>query len=124
MGRASRDKGSRGELEVCKIAKEYGFPARRTAPMQAARGGAEHFADVDLGLPDIYLEVKRRERLEVPVWCMEAELSARPNQVAVVAWRRSQQPWRVSLPMGDFLALLRAASPDQQALEDRLREME
>lgn len=119
----SRSKGSRGELEIVRLAKEQGFPARRTAPMQAAQGGAQHFADVDLGVPSVYLEVKRRETLAVPAWCAETELSAQLGQVPVVAWRKSSQPWRVSLPLADFLRLLKA-NPEVAAslrpLDDRI----
>jgi len=37
-------------------------------------------------------------------WCKEAESQA-GERVPVVAWRRNNQSWRVSLPLDDFVDL-------------------
>lgn len=59
MGKASRNKGKRGEREVVKLLKEAGFEARRTAPLQAHDGDN---SGADVLLDDKYkIEVKRRK---------------------------------------------------------------
>ena len=56
----SRSKGAKGERELAKILREYGYPCRRGQQYSGANGDA----DV-VGLPNIHIEVKRRERLEI-----------------------------------------------------------
>lgn len=59
----SREKGKRGELEVVRPLKKYGWQeARRTA--QHCGNNPEGAADV-VGLPGIHIEVKRVEHLNI-----------------------------------------------------------
>ena len=41
MPKKSRDKGKRREREIAKLLTDFGFPARRYAPMQAGRASGE-----------------------------------------------------------------------------------
>ena len=56
----SRSKGAKGERELAKILREYGYPCRRGQQYSGANGDA----DV-VGFPNIHIEVKCRERLEI-----------------------------------------------------------
>lgn len=59
MGKASRDKGKRGEREVVNLLKEAGHQAQRTAPLQAHSGDD---SGADVLLDNKYkIEVKRRK---------------------------------------------------------------
>lgn len=59
MGKASRDKGKRGEREVVNLLKKAGHQAQRTAPLQAHSGNE---SGADVLLDDKYrIEVKRRK---------------------------------------------------------------
>ena len=58
----SRDKGARGEREAASLLREYGYDARRGQQFSGANGDA----DV-VGLPDIHLEIKRVEKLNIDV---------------------------------------------------------
>lgn len=107
MSAMSRRKGKTGELEVVNFLKERGLRAQRTAPLQAAGGTGD--ADV-LGVEGCHLEVKRCERVEIDKWCAQVELASKPADIPCVVWRRSHQPWRVALPLEDFLDLVKAAS--------------
>jgi Holliday junction resolvase len=78
VGKPSRDKGKRGELEVVHILREHGFDdAQRTAPMQAADARAItgiEYPDVSaIALDDLYMEVRRREVANVEAWAINTE---------------------------------------------------
>lgn len=108
MSAMQRAKGAAAEREIVNILKDKGLKAQRTAPLQAAPGVSED-ADV-IGVEGCYLEIRRRERVQIDAWCAETELAAPPGQTPCVVWRRSRQPWRVALPLDDFLDLVRQAA--------------
>ena len=107
MSRAQREKGKLGEREVSSIFNAAGIAARRTAPMQSQNGAPE--ADVEVALPNTHLEVKRQETIKIEAWCRQAEAEAPPGASAVVVWRRSRQPWRVTLSLDDYIELRKRA---------------
>lgn len=106
MSSMSRHKGAAAEREVVSILRDHGLKAQRTAPLQSARDSSD--ADV-IGVEGCHLEIKRQERVQIDAWCAQAERDAGTLTPCVV-WRRSRQPWRVALPLEDFLALVKAAS--------------
>ena len=103
MGKASRDKGKRGEREVAELLRDHGIPARRG--VQYA-GGADS-PDV-VGLDGVHIEVKRSETLALYPALEQALEDARPGDIATVWHRRSGRRWVVVLHADDFLALVRA----------------
>lgn len=107
MGRSSRTKGASGEREVAAILRTYGYEGKRTAQLQTY--AANDAADV-AGLPGHHIEVKRQERVCMDEWCQQAERDAeKTGTIPVVIWRRSRQPWRVTLPLAKYLELLEDA---------------
>ena len=60
MGKAQREKGKRGELELAGILREEGYDTRRGQQYCGAAGNA----DV-IGLPGIHIECKRVEKLNL-----------------------------------------------------------
>ena len=100
-----RDKGKRGELEVVALAQEHGFPeARRSGDAGQWDGDVDDVVEV---VPDLRLSVKRQERLRLDAWSREVEARASSEEMTAVAYRRSREPWRVSIPLGLFFDLLR-----------------
>ena len=99
MGRMSRAKGSRGELEFARLARTYGFDCERTG-----RDGRTS-EDVTHNIEGAHLEIKRDERLSVDAMVRQAERDAQPGRVPVVAYRRNRQPWRVVVPAEEWLRL-------------------
>jgi hypothetical protein len=98
MGRASRQKGQRGEREVRDIFRKHGFDCHRD--------GSES-GDLKGDLPPGYHpEVKRAERLNIPGWTRQAEGEAGEGEVALLFYRSGRQPWRVSLDADHFIGLL------------------
>ena len=61
MGKASRDKGKRGELLLARFLREQGYDCRRTSQYCGQTGDA---ADV-VGLPGLHIECKFVERLNI-----------------------------------------------------------
>ncbi len=104
MGAMSRNKGARGEREVCEAYREYGFEAERT-PLSGALSWMK--GDVTTSLPDIHIEVKRTERLAVWDALMQAESDARDGQEPVLHFRRNHSGWYVCISLDFFLRLMR-----------------
>lgn len=99
MGKSSRTKGAAGERELAQLIRRRGFACERTG-----RNGRTS-EDVTHDIPGVHLEAKRRETLAIPAWLRQAEHDAPEGRVAVVAFRQSRQPWRVVVPLDEFLRL-------------------
>jgi Holliday junction resolvase len=96
VGRASRQKGARGERDFRDLLRDHGFACDRD--------GSE-FGDLRHEVEGVHFEVKRQERLSLPAWLRQAEEDA-DGRVPVVAFRQSRQPWRVVIPADHYLELL------------------
>lgn len=113
MSKASRDKGKRGEREVVQAHLAAGIPARRDWESQSKAGGQVD-GDVALevggeGFPiEVYTEVRRRESLRIPAWNREVG-EKKGDRLGALVYRRSGEPWHVSLTLEDYLLLLRMA---------------
>lgn len=96
----SRSKGKRGELELMHILNDdYGFQTRR---------GNAAFHEPDLmGLPDIHIEVKRREQMRMADWIQQSKRDAKPGEIASVFSRRNGEDWMVTVDIEDFIRLYR-----------------
>lgn len=103
MGKASRTKGARGELEIVALLHDHGWTrARRThdGREQAMRG------DIANGPPGVYLEVKRQERLNVPAALDQVERDAPTTDLPILIHRPSRHQWMATLPLDELLPLL------------------
>lgn len=103
MGRASRDKGARGELEVIDLLRTSGWPhAHRNFDSGSAGGG-----DIARGPAGVALEVKRTERFALrEAWKQATEDAQNRGDIPVVMHRWNQGPWLAVLPADELLALL------------------
>lgn len=109
-GRASRDKGARGEREIANRFKAAGFGARR-AVGQFASGS--DLPDVETNLP-LWVEVKRGARTNIRAALRQAEeASGTKNLIPVAITRDDNEKDAVaSLRFAHYLDLLRRAYPD------------
>jgi hypothetical protein len=100
VSKRERDKGLRGELEVAHILAEHGLALRNL----------ERSGDQLVYLPTqdawLHVECKRQERLCIPEWNRQAASEAPEGTTPVVCYRRSREPWYVSLPLDQFLDLV------------------
>ena len=98
----SRRKGKRGELELCRKLREYGYSCSRSVQYCGANGDA----DV-VGLPGIHIECKRVERLNLAEAMHQAERDARPGELPAVFHRRNGEPWLVTMPLEKWIEIYR-----------------
>ena len=110
MGKMSRNKGKRGELEVAALMRKYRFEARRG---QQHRGGADS-PDVIHSLPGTHVEVKFRENFSLYEALAKADEEKFQQDRSVVFHRRVRRPWLVTMDAEDFLSLIE----DMESLRD------
>jgi hypothetical protein len=96
MGRASRDKGQRGERQVRDLLRRCGF--------KAERDGSE-FGDLKHNVPATRIEVKLCERWSIPEWLRQVEADAEPHETPVLVFRKSRGPWRVVVDAEHYFTL-------------------
>lgn len=96
----SRDKGKRGELEVAHLLKKYGYDARRGQQYAGSNG------DPDVvGLPDIHLEVKRVEKLNIDNALSQSIRDARDEEVPIVMHRKNRTEWKITMRFEDWMEM-------------------
>lgn len=99
----SRQKGARGERELASILRAAGFDdARRGQQYSGANGDA----DV-VGLPDIHIECKRNERLNIYDAISQARADAKMSEFPAVFHRKNNCEWLVTMTMDDWLEIYR-----------------
>jgi Holliday junction resolvase len=103
MGRASREKGKRGEREFVHALRALGIDARRTQQFSGKAGDA----DVDSELEGIHWEVKRRTSIAATRFLEQADADRKENQSPVVAMREDRGPWMILLKLDDLETLAR-----------------
>lgn len=103
----SHKKGKAGELEVANLFKEWGYNARRGKQYSGMNGDA----DV-VGVPYIYIEVKREESLNIPDAMAQVDKDSdaymqRTNEgvIPVVIRRQNKKPWMVTMHLDDLAGM-------------------
>lgn len=98
----SREKGAKGERELARKLKEYGYDCRRGQQYCGANGDA----DV-VGLPKIHIECKRVERLNLYDAMAQAKHDARDGETPAVFHRKNHCNWLVTMELDDFIKMYR-----------------
>lgn len=96
----SRRKGKTGELELSHKLKEYGYDTRRSVQYN----GKDGQADV-VGLPNIHIECKRVEKLNLYDAMEQAKRDAKGGNLPTVFHRKNRQNWLVTMELDDFMKL-------------------
>jgi Holliday junction resolvase len=100
----SRAKGKRGELELAKVLRLYGYDAHRG---QQYKGGADS-PDVT-GIPGFHIEVKRVERLDLDA-AMEQSIRDAGTEKPLVIHRKNGKPWKVTMLLEDFIEVINSGN--------------
>lgn len=100
MGKMSREKGKRGERELAKKLKEYGYEAKRVQQFCGSNGDA----DVD-GLEGIHIECKRVEKLNIYDAIAQSKSDSRLGELPTVFHRKNNCEWLVTMPLEDWMKL-------------------
>lgn len=100
-GRSSQRKGRGGELEICRILQAHGIRAEPGKPVSFGET-----PDV-LNIPGVHPEVKRVERLNVPVAMAQAVRDSEKFRDGMPALfhRRNRSPWLVTMRLEDWVGL-------------------
>lgn len=103
IGKSSKARGKRAELDLARKLREFGFEARRTAQYCGKAGTS----DV-IGIPGVHIECKAVQRLNI--W--EALSQSQRDSVAdgkgdipAVFFKRNRSGFYVALPLTDFIKL-------------------
>jgi len=107
MGRASKDKGKRGEREAAAaLSQVLGCEARRGVQYQ----GGPDSPDVQHSIDGLHIEVKRCEALRLYEALEQAEADAGPD-VPVVLHRRNLKHWVAICGLDDLPGLVECLAP-------------
>ena len=97
----SRDKGKRGERELASKLQEYGYDAHRSVQYCGANGDADLY-----GLPNIHIECKRAERLNIEDAMAQSERDASAvGDIPTVFHRKNGHKWLVTMRMEDWMEM-------------------
>ena len=109
MGRASREKGCRGERLWAAFCREAGFTDARRGGQLYQRGS--ELADV-VGLPFIHQEIKFVEKLNLRA-AMEQSIKDAADEgrgnLPIVAHKTSRKEWLVTMRAADWIRLFKSA---------------
>lgn len=99
----SRQKGARAERELANLLKDYGYDCRRGQQFSGANG------DPDVvGLPEIHIECKHVERLNIENAMEQAIRDSRENEIPTVFHRKNRKPWLVTMRLDDWMRLYKS----------------
>ena len=97
----SKQKGNRGERELAEELRKFGYDTRRGHQYN----GLTDEADV-VGIPGLHIEVKRVEKgLNLEKALEQSTRDAKESEVPVVIHRRNYEQWKVTMSLGEFIAL-------------------
>jgi Holliday junction resolvase len=105
----SKQKGKRGELELAKKLREFGYEARRGQQYSGIEG-----EDV-VGLKGIHIECKRVERLNIYDAIAQAKRDRKAGQKPAVFHRKNNCQWLVTMELEDWIEIYREWEMTQTA---------
>ena len=100
MATNGKRKGKEGELELAHKLQEYGYDAKRSVQYN----GKDGQADV-LGLPNIHIECKRVEKLNIYDAIAQAKRDAKNGDKPMVFHRKNRCNWLVTMELDVFMKL-------------------
>ncbi|MDR1384651.1 MAG: hypothetical protein LBJ67_12535 [Planctomycetaceae bacterium] len=105
MGLFSRNKGKNGEWELAhELSRVLGITARRGVQFQ----GILDSPDVVTDIPNVHIECKRTERLQIYDAMQQAIEDAGISKIPVGLHRRNRKDWLVIVRLNDLPALVQS----------------
>ena len=97
-----KQKGAKGERELAKVLREHGYTnARRSQQYCGVNGDA----DIVEALPNIHIECKRVERLNLYDAMAQAKSDAKGGKLPAVFHRKNRSKWLVTMELDDFMEI-------------------
>lgn len=109
----SKQKGARFERLLASKLREYGYDTRRTAQYCGNTGDA---ADV-IGLPNIHIEAKHQERMQLYDWMEQAKRDAKNGLLPAVFHKRNNAPILVTMEFDDWMKLYERGGNDGRKMD-------
>ena len=109
----SKQKGARFERLLASKLREYGYDTRRTAQYCGNTGDA---ADV-VGLPDIHIEAKHQERMQLYEWMAQAKRDAKDGLLPAVFHKRNNAKVLVTMEFEDWMKLYERGGKDGRKMD-------
>lgn len=105
----SKQKGVAGERELAKKLREYGYDETKRSQQYCGANG-----DADLtGLPNIYIECKRVEKLNIYDAIDQAKWdSTNTSSLPTVFHRKNDHEWLVTMRLDDWMKLYKGEAGD------------
>lgn len=100
-GKASRDKGARYERHVRDVLRDHGWEAERGCQ----HAGGKDSPDVKHNLPNLHIEAKAVEKLNLWNALAQSERDAGEGEIPSVIFKRNRSKDYIALPLEDFLKL-------------------
>lgn len=117
----SRQKGKRGELELCQSLRElFGWDVQRAVQYNGNAGDSDLIIKQ---VPEIFVECKRVQSLNLSK-AMEIAVSQAKAKLPMIFHRKDREEWMVTLPLKDLLSAARIlvtaakATPPAQSAAD------
>lgn len=104
IGKASKARGKRAELDLAHKLQEFGFPEARRTAQYCGKAGT---SDV-VGIPGVHCECKAVQRLNIWEALSQSKRDAEADgngDIAAVFFKRNRTGWFVALPLCDFVEL-------------------
>lgn len=111
----SKQKGARGEREFASLCKEHGFDVRRTQQYCGNTGDASDC----VGLPNIHIEVKRVQALNIDKAMAQAiHDSEHKNVIPIVAHRKNNAKWLITMRADDWFEMYKKGLTNRQIMAE------
>lgn len=117
----SRQKGKRGELELCQSLRElFGWDVQRAVQYNGNAGDSDLIIKQ---VPEIFVECKRVQSLNLSK-AMEIAVAQAGKKLPLIFHRKDREEWMVTLPLKDLLSAARIlataakATPPAQSAAD------
>ena len=101
-GKASKNKGKRGERELANLLREEGYDCKRGQQYCGISGNA----DV-IGLNGIHIECKRVEKLNLRLAMEQAIFDCKDGNMPTIFHRTNNEDWKVTMRFEDWIKLYR-----------------
>ena len=98
----SKQKGARGERELARKLREYGYSEAKRSQQYCGVNGD---ADIVDALPGIHIECKRVESLNIEDAMLQAIRDRRQDEYPAVFHRKNNGKWMVTMLLEDWIEI-------------------
>lgn len=106
IGKASKARGKRAELDLVHQLQKFGFLEARRTSQYCGKAGT---SDV-VGLPGVHIECKAVQRLNIWEALLQSKRDSEADgnsDIPAVFFKRNRSGWYVACPLTDFVNLIK-----------------